>query len=150
MKIELQCLLQAQDYSCVPACIRIVLRALGVDLSEMVISRACKTTPRGTDQDEAVEGIALLGFKANKLEEASFEDMAQYLQQGRPVITFLSVKHLPYGRGQAGMHAVVVNGFKANAVSYIDPARGEEIEINRDTFIAAWDERGRLGLVIEA
>jgi len=34
-------------------------------------------------------------------------------------------------------------------ISFIDPARGEEIEIDVDAFLAAWDERGRLGLVIE-
>lgn len=132
-----------------PACIRIVLRHFGIDLAEKAISRACKTTPRGTDQDEAAKGVAVFGVKAAKLEEASFDDITQYLQQGCPVIVFLSVLHLPYG-GQVGIHAVVVNGFGAHDVSFVDPARGEEIAINRDTFLAAWGERGYLGLVIEA
>jgi len=148
MKIALPGLQPEQDYSCVPACIRIVFQYLGKDFSETTISLACKTTPRGTDQNLAARGIVALGFNAIKMENISFDDMTSYLLKGQPVIAFLSVKHLPYG-GQVGMHAVVINGFDDGYVSYIDPARGEEIEINLETFIAAWDERGRLSLVIE-
>ncbi len=148
MKIELPCLEQEQGHTCVPACIRIVLHYLGADFSENEISVACKTTPRGTDQDDAAEGIVSLGFNAIKLEAITFEGITRFIRQNQPVIVLLSVKHLPYG-SQMGMHAVVVNGFSTNTVSFIDPARGEEIEITMDTFLQAWDERGRLGLVIE-
>jgi hypothetical protein len=37
VKIELSCLPQETDSSCLPACIRIVLRYLGCDLSEIEI-----------------------------------------------------------------------------------------------------------------
>lgn len=42
------------------------------------------------------------------------------------------------------------SGLHSHCSALIDPARGEEIEIDVDTFLAAWDERGRLGLVIES
>ena len=66
----------------------------------------------------------------------------------QPVIAFVSVKHLPYG-GQSGVHAVVVNGIEKNRVSFIDPARGEEITVEQDTFVKAWQARNCLGLLIE-
>jgi predicted double-glycine peptidase len=114
----------------------------------MEISAACKTTELGTDHEEAAQGIAFLGFKAIKLENAAFDDLVQFIFKFQPVIVFVNVKHLPYG-GQSGVHAVVVNGVEMNRVSFIDPARGEEITIEKDTFLKAWQARSCLGLVIE-
>jgi len=149
VKIALECLQQEQDYSCVPACIRIVLHHLGDDFSEAEIGSTCKTTQRGTDQDDAAQGLAHWGYEAIKLDGATVDDLVQFLRQNHPVIVFLSVKHLPYG-GHSGMHSVVVNGFKTNEVSFIDPARSEEIAVSLETFLNAWLSRGGLGLVIKA
>jgi len=148
VKIDLPCLQQEQDYSCVPACLRIVLRHLGADFSEMEIGEVSKTTELGTDHDEAAQGILSLGFNVLKLENAKFDNIKSCIRRSRPVVVIVSVKHLPYG-GQSGTHAVVVNGFETNLVSFIDPARGEEIEIDLDTFLRAWQARGCLGLVVE-
>jgi uncharacterized protein YvpB len=73
----------------------------------------------------------------------------RFINSHRPVIVFLSVQHLPYG-GQAGMHAVVVNKYEENEVSFIDPARGEEIAVKVGTFLKAWQARGCRGLAIES
>jgi ABC-type bacteriocin/lantibiotic exporter with double-glycine peptidase domain len=148
VKIDLPCLHQEQDFSCVPACIRILLHYIGTDYPEAKISAVCKTTELGTDQDEAAQGVTLLGFKAVMLENAAFDDLVRFVLKFQPVIAFVSVKHLPYG-GQSGVHAVVVNGVEMNRVSFIDPARGEEITVEKDTFLKAWQARSCLGLVIE-
>jgi len=124
------------------------LRQLGANFSETEITAACKTTPLGTDLDDAVQGVIGLGFKATKLQSATSGDMARFIQSHHPVIVFLSVKHLPYG-GQAGMHAVVVTNYEENEVSFIDPARGEEIALTLGTFLKAWQARGCRGLVIQ-
>ena len=149
MKIDLLHLKQEQDHTCVPACIRIVFHHLGFVFSEAQICAACKTTALGTDQNEAAEGITLLGFKATMLKGAEFNVVAQSLRQGRPVIVFLSVNDLPYG-GYAGLHAVVVNGVGKNEVSFVDPSRGEEIAIDLKTFLKAWQARGCRCLLIES
>jgi len=149
VKIELSCLLQEKDNSCLPACIRIVLRYLGHDLAESEICTACETTDSGTGQEQAAAGIVRLGFNATKPENAPLGIIDKFLRQGKPVIALLHVSHLPYARQQTGLHAVVVNRSENDYISFIDPARGEEIEIDIDAFLAAWDERGRLGLVIE-
>ncbi len=148
MKIELPCLRQEQDYTCVPTCIRIVLHRLGVALSETEICAACKTTPLGNDLDEAAQGVTLLGFNAVKLKGVVFDDIIRFIQQRQPVIVFVNVKHLPYG-GLGGTHAVVVNSLEEQDVSFIDPARGEEITVVMDTFLKAWRARGCRALVIE-
>lgn len=148
MKIELLHVKQEQDYTCVPACIRIVLHHFGSDFSEAEISDACKTTPLGNDLEEAAQGVALLGFKSIKLKGAVFHDIIRYIQKHQPVIVFVSVKHLPYG-GLGGTHAVVVNGLEEKKVSFIDPARGEEITVVMGTFLKAWRARGCRALVIE-
>jgi ABC-type bacteriocin/lantibiotic exporter with double-glycine peptidase domain len=149
MKIELPRLSQKEDYSCVPACIRIVLQHWGHDYAELKICEACKTSDRGTSQNQAVAGIKKLGFEVSKLKDEPFDLIIQFLHEGVPVIALLDVHQLPYARDKAGLHAVVVNGFDGDYVSFIDPARGDEIEFSVDTFLRAWQECGRLGLVIE-
>jgi len=148
VKIDLLHLKQEQDHTCVPACIRIVLRCLGHDFSEPDIGVACKTTSLGTELDDAVQGVSSMGFKAIKLKDATFDDIIRFVESHHPLIVFLSVNQLPYG-GQAGMHAVVVNGFEKNDVSFVDPERGEEIVLTLGTFLKAWQARRCLGLVIE-
>lgn len=148
MKIDLPWLSQEQDYSCLPACVRIVLSHFGMNLSEQEIGLACKTTPRGTDLDEAAAGLISLGLKVMKLKQAGIDEILRSLKQQRPVIAFLSVQELPYGFA-IGMHAVVVNGYEENQVSFIDPARGEEITISMKTFLKAWRARACRGLIIE-
>jgi ABC-type bacteriocin/lantibiotic exporter with double-glycine peptidase domain len=149
MKIELPHVSQEEDYSCVPACIRIVLQHWGHNYAEFEVSEACKTSDRGTGQNQAVEGIKKLGFEASKLQDEPFDLIVQFLHEGMPVVALLDVHQLPYAKDKAGLHAVVVNGFDGNHVSFIDPARGEEIELPVNTFLRAWQECGSLGLVIE-
>ncbi len=141
MKIELSCLSQETENSC--------LRYLGHDFTESEICTACETTDSGTGQEQAAAGIVRLGFNVKKLENVPLGIIDKFLSQSMPVITLLHVSHLPYARQQTGLHAVVVNGSENDYISFVDPARGEEVEIDVDTFLAAWDERGRLGLVIE-
>lgn len=149
MKIDLLHLKQEQDHTCVPACIRVVFHRLGFVFSEAQICAACKTTALGTDQNEAADGITSLGFQATNLKGAAFNVIAQSIHRGIPVIVFLSVHDLPYG-GYAGMHAVVVNDVGKNEVSFVDPARGEEIMVDFKTFLKAWQARGCRCLIIES
>ncbi|MEK7728791.1 MAG: C39 family peptidase [candidate division KSB1 bacterium] len=149
MQIELPHLSQETDYSCVPACIRIVLQHLGHAHAELEICEACKTSDRGTSQNQAVAGIDKLGFDVSKLKGKPFDVIAQLLHEGTPVIVMLDVHQLPYAKDKAGLHAVVVNGFDGHHVSFIDPARAEEIELPLDTFLRAWQECGSLGLAIK-
>ncbi len=149
MKIVLPLLKQEQDFTCVPACIRIVLKSFGIDLPESEIVQACQATPIGIDQYEAFEGISGLGFSATVFEHADFNELIKCIRRNQPVVVFLSVKYLPYAQGQRGTHAVVVNGFEENVVIFIDPARGEEIHLSLDTFQKAWQNRECIGIVID-
>lgn len=149
MKIDLPLLKHEQDFTCVPACIRIVLQHLGVELPEAKITEACNATPLGMDQFEASDGIIALGFRATVIENASFDEVIEFLRKKHPVIVLVSVKFLPYAKGQKGSHAVVVNGFDQDSVFLVDPARGEEINLAVDTFLKAWRTRGRIGIAID-
>lgn len=149
VKIELPHLFQQEDYSCVPACIRMILLHFGHDYAESKICEVCQTTDRGTSPNHAAAGIAMLGFTAAKLKNEPFEVLKQFINEGTPVITLLDVHQLPYAKSSAGLHAVAVNGFDGNHVSYIDPARAEEITVPEETFLRAWQECGSLGLVIK-
>ena len=50
-------------YSCVPACLRMVFAAFGVDVSEADLRAACDCTLAGTDSLQAVDAARSYGFK---------------------------------------------------------------------------------------
>lgn len=149
MTIALPLFKQEQDFTCVLACIRIVLHGLGVELPETKIAEVCNATPFGLDQFEAYDGIMTLGFRATVRENAGFDEVVKLLRKQQPVIAFVSVKYLPYAKDQKGTHAVVVSGFGEDNITFVDPARGEEINLELDTFLKAWQSRGRIGIVID-
>jgi hypothetical protein len=53
---------QETRYSCVPACLRIVLAHLGLTLTETELRTLCDCTPFGTDALKAVDAVRQLGF----------------------------------------------------------------------------------------
>ncbi|MFQ6042534.1 MAG: cysteine peptidase family C39 domain-containing protein [Candidatus Poribacteria bacterium] len=64
MKINLSKIKQEKTYTCLPACLRIVLNYLGVSLTEEEIADACNTTEAGTTLADAVHAVHSLGFNA--------------------------------------------------------------------------------------
>jgi Peptidase C39 family len=53
---------QETPYSCVPACLRMVLSAFEVDMSEDELRHLCDCTPFGTEALKAVDAVRNLGF----------------------------------------------------------------------------------------
>jgi len=57
VKIDLQPIQQEKPYTCLPACLRIVLHYLGVSLTEEEIADECNTTEVGTTLTDAVHAV---------------------------------------------------------------------------------------------
>ena len=53
---------QEKPYSCVPACLRMVLAAKGYAVSESVLRERCDCTFLGTDALTAVDALRAMGF----------------------------------------------------------------------------------------
>ena len=54
MKIKIKALKQEHDYTCLPACIRIIKNCFGDDKPENDIVSACHTTKAGTRLRDAI------------------------------------------------------------------------------------------------
>lgn len=148
MRIDLPTIQQEKTYTCLPACLRIVLRYLGTSLTEEDIANACNTTKAGTTLDDAIHAVHLLGFNATRIQNATLEDLIHYLNYNEPVIVLVGVEHLPYG--DFGTHVITVCGFEGDEIIYIDTALGQKVRLDVMTFLRAWRSRGRRGIVVHA
>jgi ABC-type bacteriocin/lantibiotic exporter with double-glycine peptidase domain len=148
MKINLPPIRQEKTYTCLPACLRIVLHYLGTSLTEEEIANECNTTEAGTTLANAIHAVHSLGFNTTRIQNATLEDLMHYLSHNKPVIVLVGVEHLPYG--DFGTHAVIVCGFEGDEVLYIDTALGREVRLDVITFLKAWRSRGRIGIVVHS
>jgi len=146
VKIELAPFQQSQPYTCVAACLRVVLAALGADYSEEDLARACHTDPSGATLSDAATAAQSLGFNALFIPEATFEMLTAWLQHGVPMIVGIAADALAHGA--TGGHAVVVGGLEQGQVLVVDPAIGAERRLDLETFLRAWRRRGNRALVV--
>ncbi len=146
MKVELTPFQQSQPYTCVAACLRVVLAALHTDYPEDKLARACNTDPSGATLSDAASAVRSLGFNALFLPEATFEMLSEWLQQGVPMIIGIAVDDPVYG--VTGGHAVVVCGIEQGQVIVVDPTIGAERRLELESFLRAWRRRNNRGLVV--
>ena len=146
MRVELTPFRQDQPYTCVAACLRAVLAALGAHYSEEDLARACNTDPSGATLADATAGVRSLGFNALFIPEATFEMLTEWLQHGVPMIVGIAADDLVHGA--TGGHAVVICGVEQGHVIVVDPAIGAERRLELQTFLRAWRRRHNRGLVV--
>jgi len=128
MKIDIKALKQETHYTCLPACIRILLNYLGNDKTESDIAYSCHTTKAGTFLRNAVRAIQNFGYEVAQIQEGTLDDLFQSILHQEPVIVILGVERLPYG--DFGTHAVVVIGFQEKDILFIEPASGKEVQMD--------------------
>jgi ABC-type bacteriocin/lantibiotic exporter with double-glycine peptidase domain len=146
VKIDLTPFPQSQPYTCVAACLRTVLAALGAAYSEEDLARACHTDPSGATLSDAAAAAQSLGFNALFIPEATFEMLTGWLQRGVPMIVGIAAEALAHGA--TGGHAVVVCGLEQGQVLVVDPAIGVERRLDLEAFLRAWHRRHNRGLVV--
>ncbi len=147
MLLDVPIFAQEHSWTCLPACIRMVLAYRGALLSENEITDVCGTVPwRGTPPEKALEGIEKLGFRALWFENADLQRLVDLTDEKWPVIVFLRSSDLPYGK--YGLHAAVVVGFKDGQVVMADPVLGALTQLATSHFARAWTALGAQGMVI--
>jgi ABC-type bacteriocin/lantibiotic exporter with double-glycine peptidase domain len=96
---------QEMPYSCVPACLRMVLSAFGKDMSEAELREQCDCTPFGTEALKAVDAVRALGFPLTLKCTLSINELFNLLEAGVYPIVFVNL--LPID-GVKVAHAMVV------------------------------------------
>jgi ABC-type bacteriocin/lantibiotic exporter with double-glycine peptidase domain len=126
---------------CGPACLKIVFRFFGNDVSERQIAKACRTSSNtGTTGSNLVKAAQRFGFDAELVDRSDFRTMAKWLRMGVPVIVdWMST--ITSGRGRAPMacgHYSVVCGLDSEYIVLQDPAIGRRRRVSRSSFLSVW------------
>lgn len=125
---------QETEWSCTVACLRMVMAYWGVETDETTLRACCRTTVSGTRADDAVDCVRQHGFIAEHRRFGEVDALARWLDAGLIPIVLLNL--FPIDAFWC-MHAVVVIGVDQEAVTFLDPARGER-STSRPAFEQAW------------
>lgn len=126
---------QEKSSSCLPACLRMVLAAYGVQFSERELRRRTGWQEQfGTSSTAIVEAAKTLGF-VNSRETSGLRlyDLRDALHTG--IYPIVGIGLAPYGH--SGQHAQVVVRVTSRGVNLHDPFLGR-LTPNLLTFEAAW------------
>jgi ABC-type bacteriocin/lantibiotic exporter with double-glycine peptidase domain len=126
---------------CLPACVRMVLAYLGLERSEVKVSRMLGARGFGTSSF-AVRRLTLEGLRVI-YGEWSVSRLVAALDAGRPVILFVRTGFLDYWQRDVA-HAVVAVGFEEGAQYWLhDPVLPDGPRIvSWNGLLAAWAEFG--------
>ena len=138
---------QEREYSCVPACVRMVLSFLGKSVPEQDLRILLKTKISGTSPIH-VNSLESLGFQAMFI-YSSIDELREYVNGGTPCIVHLWTGHLSYWSSEY-MHAVVVVRIGEQTVYINDPASDDSPkQVSIDEFSRAWFSSSQLLIVIQ-
>jgi ABC-type bacteriocin/lantibiotic exporter with double-glycine peptidase domain len=137
---------QEYPYSCVAACVRMVLAHFGRTCSEGELRQLMGTGPHGTYARDILR-IAALGFDV-QLAPATLADLGTALTAGTPPIVFLDTGSLDYWSSHC-FHVAVVVGLDLTSVSLNDPLFDTAPQqTSLSGFQQAWDWNQRLAAII--
>lgn len=136
---------QETPFSCVPACLRMVLAGWGQVLTEAQLRTLCDCTVFGTEALKAVDAMRQLGFHGTTKQTGTIEDLRAQVQQGQWPIVFVNT--LPIS-GERDAHAVVVVEMAATHLTVYDPVDGER-DLPLTTFLTAWAMMHNLLLLVQ-
>jgi ABC-type bacteriocin/lantibiotic exporter with double-glycine peptidase domain len=122
---------QAYPFSCVPACLRMVLASLDSEKSEAEIRSFCDCDETGTSPLNAILAVIEFGFDAYQA-NLVFEELEDLVSQNITPIVFTKVaENVNYS------HAIVIYKISGKKVFAIDPEIGER-KIDTNQFIEIW------------
>jgi ABC-type bacteriocin/lantibiotic exporter with double-glycine peptidase domain len=134
MRLNLPFYRQETPFSCVPACLRMVLAGFGVELDEAELRALCDCTALGTEAFRAVEAVRGLGFPESMKCTIAVHGLDAELELGRYPIVYVNL--LPID-GVRTSHALVVVDADAESVTVHDPLVGKRV-LPRPAFEQAW------------
>lgn len=128
---------QQTDHTCGPACLKIVLRSLGLEgVKENILAKLCQTTEQhGTDPNKMAPTLRAFGVRCREVRHGgSVEDIENELDNFRLCI----VEYRAWGQGGTdinnGIHYSVIFGYDRTHFFMADPYKGEHSKSKRYAF----------------
>ena len=137
---------QSNPGACLPACVRMVLAALGDECTEAHIAAALDSYEFGTPAGR-VTRLTELGYRV-QYGPSSLEELDIHLKRHTLPIVFVRADLLPWA-DFGGFHALVLVQITATDVALLDPALEDgPTSLSRDGFLLAWEEFDCLAAII--
>ena len=133
---------QTYPFSCVPACLKMVLASFGVDKSEAELRSLCECDETGTTPSNIVRAAIECGFDSFTA-NLTLDELREEVSRNNFPIVFLRLS----GEETYSNHAVVVYKISKKKVFVLDPAEIGEREFEIDSFVENWS-RG-LTIIVE-
>ncbi len=138
---------QELSTSCVAACVRMVLAALGFAFSEAEIRARCGYSGLGMRLNQVAQGLVDLPVKAEYHTDWNLDDLTAVVRQS--VLPIVGVD-LRFVDGLFAFHALVIADVTSEQVLVHDPRHGVSPQIiSLPTFEEAWESADRECLVLE-
>ncbi len=148
MRPEPQFHKQETLYSCAPACLKMVMDALGISVTEAEIIEKCDCDEEGTDYAKLADAAIGFGFSQSRSEQWGTDpnfgiaQLNELLAKGIYPIVYLKMPPpLP-------THAVVVLGLAGEKVRLLDPYHGPRSLLN-ERFIEEWTLTRQKIIIVE-
>lgn len=123
---------QETDYSCVPACLRMVLAAYGREFTEVELRARCECDD-GTKPSNAEQAVLQLGFSKSKLCNPELGELQAVLERGVFPIVFVKMGMF------SNKHAIVVIEISNDKVTFLDPLMRREEDGTRQLALAEFE-----------
>lgn len=138
---------QSQPGACLPACVRMIMAALGDERSEIEWAKALESYEFGTPSSR-VKLLEKLGYYV-RYGEFSLAELQGYLSNQIFPIVFVSADMLDWAEFR-GFHALVLVEITEIDVALLDPALGNgPTRLSIDGFLMAWEEFDTLTAIIQ-
>ncbi len=138
---------QELDYSCLAACVRMVLAFYGCERTEADLRALLKTRPGGTSPVQIIWRLPELGFGAY-VQTGSQAIVHEHLTAGWPCIVHVWTQPLPYWEEEV-IHALVVVELTKEGALVHDPALPTgPTSIPLEAFLHAWAATDYLTIAI--
>ena len=139
---------QHRDYTCGPACLRMVLAYYGHQADEVGLTILCSTNIFGTGMSDLANAAQQLGFRAEHTHCESLAELTAALARGIPPIAMIdAVKLYNMSKVVPSGHVVVVVAANASEIVYHDPLIDSGLSVSTKIFLRAWEVFAR-GMVL--
>lgn len=137
---------QEEARSCLPACLRMVLSAYSVDVSEKELRKLCRWHPLlATSTTAIVAAAKTLGFVNSREDRGlSLYDLRDFLR--RDLFPIVGIQLQPFGL--VGDHSQVLVSITSRFVEVYDPLL-LPLTTRHTTFEEAWKLGGHISILIE-
>lgn len=147
MKLNVPYYKQGKNTTCGVACVRMVFKFYGKEVSEFELEEACETGWLGNTSSELVACIEGFGFMSEEVERINVQFIKKAIEKNRPLIALIDPAVL-YGGLEGFGHFVVITGITNDKIYYNDPDIDKDLARDIKDFFKAWEKFSFKGVKI--